>query len=589
MATAGSRLAALADVGALLEVLSEDERPTFILELTDDSVPSIVFRNAALTTFITHINKTLAFEDMVAITSAKLTAGGTNCAAFCGTEWSSKHFRGAWRLISCDADVPKQEEIGPFSSERRMQPTVDSVVSTSTRTERLTNARAHLTFTAPTNTLTQTAGNSFYSPATLSPPTPLSPCSTEKLRKGLADWTLADAISPWFHFVKHFPWADTPFGPIDSWSLELRRSTAKTMNSPEPRVLIFGEQRAIMYNKAFAAIIGHHHPNCLGLPLADVQVDKIFDILQYMAQSAYEDGKGSQLSNQELLVERNGSEEQTFWNIFLSPLPGVDGYCDSVVGEFTEITELVMRDQRRIQGVDIFESISKVDTLPELWSELLGALENDAPDISYAVVYTALDQLSLACPDALPTPDDTPLPTPLEPSVSGHVAQYQLTDSIGLSESLLDLIINLSATDSLTRPSLVDAFLEAVKTKEIISIQNETLPRELSVEIPGVGRVSSACILPISDLNSKPLAFVVLGIDPRRPYNEQTSRFIYYIREAICKHAILITLPEEQRNFQRKYEATTMALSHELRLSILKAKKKEEKFLRIAKSAPLGM
>ncbi|KAG9578285.1 hypothetical protein KCV04_g23707, partial [Aureobasidium melanogenum] len=166
-----------------------------------------------------------------------------------------------------------------------------------------------------------------------------------KSQRKLADWTLSDATSPWFHFVKHFAWSGTPFGAIKTWSLELRRSTAKIMNSPDPRILIFGDQRAIIYNEAFAAVIGRHHPQCLGSPLADVQVDKIFKVLWDMSLTAYDNGRGARRTRQELLLERSGSIEQTFWNIFLSPLPGLDGYCDSAVGEFTDVTDLVVQDQ----------------------------------------------------------------------------------------------------------------------------------------------------------------------------------------------------------------------------------------------------
>ncbi|KAG9527866.1 histidine kinase, partial [Aureobasidium melanogenum] len=410
-----------------------------------------------------------------------------------------------------------------------------------------------------------------------------------KSQRKLADWTLSDATSPWFHFVKHFDWSNTPFGAIETWSLELRRSTAKIMNSPDPRILIFGDQRAIIYNEAFAAVIGRHHPQCLGSPLTDVQVDKIFEVLWDMSLTAYDNGRGARRTRQELLLERGGSMEQTFWNIFLSPLPGLDGYCDSAVGEFTDVTDLVVQDQRRSQGLDILDSFSKVESLPELWSQFLGALDKNAPDISYAMVYTAFDHSCFVRSEGLPTPDITPHHETLQSATSYFVKQYQLSGSLGLSERVLEPVIDISIAESSGTPSLSDAFREALDKKDVMILADEALPDELSVHVADSGTVRCASILPISNLDGKPLAFVVLGLDPRRPFTEQMSRFVHCIHEAICKQAILVTLPEDQQQFQRKYEETTMALSTELRLSILKAKKKEEKFLRIAKSAPLGM
>ena len=361
------------------------------------------------------------------------------------------------------------------------------------------------------------------------------------------------------------------------------------MNSPDPRILIFGVNQIIMYNEAFSVMIGRNHPQSLALPLADAGSDRLFDVLRDMAQKTYDSGKSGRITNQELLVEHSGSHEQTFWNISTSPMPGEDGYCDSVVGEFTDTTEIVVQDQRRAQGFRIFEAIAKVETLPELWSRFLGAIDGDAPDLSYGLIYTALEESSHSYPDELPTPCDNPLATPPEPPASAFVDHFRLADSVGLPETPLNPIINISAEDHIAAPNLADIFREALKTKEIVAVHGKKLPREIAAKTPGAGQVTSACVLPILDMNGKPLAFVILGLNPIRPYTEVASRFVYLVREALSKHAILVTLPEEQRKFQKKYEETTMALSHQLRLSILKAKKKEEKFHRIAKSAPLGM
>ncbi|THY50075.1 hypothetical protein D6C99_04920 [Aureobasidium pullulans] len=562
MAVANSRLASLPDAGALLDFLMEDERPTFILELRDEHAnPEIVFKNASLDTLVTQAKEPLAFENWVAMASDSLLNG---FEFYCGRQWSSKRLRETWRIVSCDA-IPARQQLARMIS-----------LNTPSRT----NSQS---------TSTYRRHNSSQVVTPMTPLTPLSPFSVTKPQRKLADWTLAEATSPWFHFLKHFPWSDTPFGAIETWSLELRRSTAKIMNSPDPRILIFGDEKAVMYNEAFAAIIGRHHPSSLGAPLPGIPVNKVFELIYDMSRDAYDNGKGARLINQELLVDRNGTSVQSFWDIILSPLPGADGYCDSIVGEFTETTDAVVQDQRRVQGVDIFESISRVETLSELWPKFLEALEHNAPDISYAMIYSAVDESSRICPDDLPTPDDTPLYSPFETSPSYFAERFQLVDSMGLSADILDPIIDLSAAEHPSVPSLAGSFREALKTNDVVSHFGQKLPRELLVSTSDSVRVNSACVLPVSDLNGKPLAFAVLGLNPRRPFSEQTSGFIHYIREAVCKHAILVSLPKAQQDFQRKYEETTMALSHQLRLSILKAKKKEEKFLRIAKSAPLGM
>lgn len=561
MAVANSRLAALPDVAALLEVLEGDDRPTFILEQTVARTPGIVFRNASLESLIHRTSHVSDFENWAAIAWGSSLTGSR---LYGGKEWSSRSFRDAWTLVSCSPIPAAQPSINldtPFKPTKQVIP----------------------------HTSTQTAFGIGQIPTPLTPTTPLSPLSIPHPQRSLADWTLADATSPWFHFIKQFPWSNTSFGDIQTWSLELRRSTAKIMRSPDPRVLVYGNERAIIYNEAFAALIGQHHPSCLGIPLADAKAGKIFEVLQYMSLTAYDNGKGARLAHQELLLERNGSVEQTFWNIFLSPLPGADGYCDSVVGEFNDVTDLVVQDQCRLQGLDIFDSISKVENLSELWSRFMTTLEHNVPDVSYAMIYTALDHSSSARSTDLPTPDITPHYVSLQSATSYFVKQYQLIHSLGVLENVPGHVIDLAMAGSSDTRGLADVFREALERKESMTLSDNELPHELSFQRSSSESVCPACILPISDLNGKPLAFIVLGLDPRRPLNGPMSRFIHYIHESISKQAVLVSLPTEQQDFQRRYEESTMALSHQLRLSILKSKKKEEKFHRIAKSAPLGM
>jgi PAS domain-containing protein len=562
MALPGSQLAALSDVTALLEVLEGDDRPTFILEKTIASTPRIVLRNASLDEFILHATDASTFENWAAIAWKDSLP---DSRFFCEIEWSSRPFREAWTIVSGRSSLSTRRSATTVNLEHSFRQTSQIITSNST-------------LFSPSQL-----------PTPITPSTPLSPRSIPTSHRRLSDWTLADATSPWFHFVKHFPWSNTPFGAIQTWSLELRRSTAKIMHCPDPRILVFGDERAIIYNEAFAGVIGQHHPSHMGSPLAKADVGGMFDILHHMSLTVYENGKGARLTRQELLLERKGSVEQTFWNIFLSPLPGIDGYTDSVVGELTDVTDSVIQDQHRSQGLNIFESISKVETLSELWSKSLEALEQNVPDVSFAMVYTALGHSPSICSASLPTPDLTPFCARAPSATSYFGERYQLVHSLGTSEDVLGHVVDLDIAGSLGTQGLSGAFHDALERKEVVRLSDEALPYRLSLHNPSSHSGCSAYVLPISDINGVPLAFVILGLDSRRSVNGLISRFVRYIHESVSKQAILVSLPKEQQDFQRKYEETPMALSHQLRLSILKSRKKEEKFLHIAKSAPLGM
>jgi len=76
---------------------------------------------------------------------------------------------------------------------------------------------------------------------------------------------------------------------------------------------------------------------------------------------------------------------------------------------------------------------------------------------------------------------------------------------------------------------------------------------------------------------------------PRRLFTDESRLFVSHISDLVSKAAALISLPEEQRRDQEKFEQINFALSQQLQIIALKAEKNEETFTRMAQSAPFGM
>ena len=61
------------------------------------------------------------------------------------------------------------------------------------------------------------------------------------------DWTASSPppdLSPWCEFLRSWDWAPTPFGPISTWSRELRMMANLVCTCPNPAVLWWGERYA---------------------------------------------------------------------------------------------------------------------------------------------------------------------------------------------------------------------------------------------------------------------------------------------------------------------------------------------------------
>ena len=70
--------------------------------------------------------------------------------------------------------------------------------------------------------------------------------------------------------VRRHPWADTPLGPVDGWDQLVRATIELLLASPVPMALAYGDKHVMVYNDAYAELIGARHPDALGRPAAEV-------------------------------------------------------------------------------------------------------------------------------------------------------------------------------------------------------------------------------------------------------------------------------------------------------------------------------
>ena len=61
-------------------------------------------------------------------------------------------------------------------------------------------------------------------------------------------------------------WTGTPLGPPEAWPQSLRTAASICMGSPLPAALLWGPQSALLYNDAWARLMGERPPAALGRP-----------------------------------------------------------------------------------------------------------------------------------------------------------------------------------------------------------------------------------------------------------------------------------------------------------------------------------
>jgi serine phosphatase RsbU (regulator of sigma subunit)/anti-sigma regulatory factor (Ser/Thr protein kinase) len=70
--------------------------------------------------------------------------------------------------------------------------------------------------------------------------------------------------------VRAYPWEKTPLGPLDGWDPLIRATVEVVLASPVPMAFAYGEEFVLVYNDAYAEVLGGRHPDALGRPAAEV-------------------------------------------------------------------------------------------------------------------------------------------------------------------------------------------------------------------------------------------------------------------------------------------------------------------------------
>ncbi|KAI4736759.1 hypothetical protein E4T50_12756 [Aureobasidium sp. EXF-12298] len=380
--------------------------------------------------------------------------------------------------------------------------------------------------------------------------------------------------SSWIDFIKTYPFERTVLGPMSRWPDDLRRLAVQIMSSPAPRMVYWGQEQAILYNEAASSLLGSKHPSfALGNRFADVWGPEIHEKHMRMIRTAVDRSQVAEAKEMEAVLERDGFIEETYWDVVLQPCSGPDGQMVAVLNTYQECTSSVFQNQRRKLIDKVQAIIPTIDNFPDLWRSVATTMRDNLHDAAYSLIYTAVN----------------PHTEPDHAHAVDRVDTFQLEKQImsGVASQTFESVVHTG--ERFHRPSLGPVFAEARKTQQVVVLQQDDLPPELALLVPDRGFVTTACILPITSVSGQQIAFVVLGMNPRRLFNDESRLFVSHINDLISKAAALISLPEEQRRDQEKFEQINHALSQQLQIIALKAEKNEETFTRMAQSAPFGM
>lgn len=233
---------------------------------------------------------------------------------------------------------------------------------------------------------------------------------------------------------------------------------------------------------------------------------------------------------------------------------------------------------------EVGETTASARELSQFWQQVLRGFKHNEFDAPFVLVYSISDE-----------PDSDA--TSVQSSSTGLTRLCKLEGSLGIPEGhpaappQLDIKTGTSGFGN--------AFRQAMRGDKPILLKDDdgTLDPNLldNISWRGFGdRCRSAVVCPIHPTTSEStLGFLVMGTNPRRPYDEDYDLFVQLLGRQLATSVASVVLYEEE--IKRSQRAAQLAAQDRIELSNQLAARTQEaveskiQFARMAELAPVGM
>ncbi|KAH4000151.1 hypothetical protein HBI81_052540 [Parastagonospora nodorum] len=388
-------------------------------------------------------------------------------------------------------------------------------------------------------------------------------------------------ITPHVAWARSIDWSQTPLGPMCTWSSQLRSVANLVMQDSRPAVVFYGPDLIMIYNEAEIELLGGFHP-CMGqsarVALASVWPEYFEPIITRNLA-----GETVEKTDSPIHMVRNGFMEETYFSLKFIPIFGSDG---TTVGHYEPLIEttreVIARRQSRTL-LALSEEIPRARNTSSYWDLATKVLSRNDKDIPFALLYSSEDDSS-----------DTASSTT---RFSGNDQRCTLRGSFGVPK---DSPAGPVQIDFSQDHGFTPYFRQAVAARKpiVVSFDDGSVAADLvrGIDWQGFGDPCRAAVIcPLNPTSSKDniLGFMVIGLNPRRPYDKDYHHFILVASRLLSTCLTSILLHEEDINRRERTIANAEAMRLELRQQLSETQKEVErsvlKFQRFAERADIGI
>jgi len=342
------------------------------------------------------------------------------------------------------------------------------------------------------------------------------------MAKALADLHEAGTdLATYLEVMEGIRWEATSLGPLDNWSQELATQFHLMMLNSTAQNMILGDDTIVVYNQAYAEIIRDHHPSYFGTSITTwLAWAQYFPTIQKVVEQAAKFGRAVEEKDFLMYLPKNGLYEEISLLVMVIRLPApLAGFLTTIQDNTTQMVR-----ERRISSLkDFSECWKSSESLDELWTKILHQLSGRPKQFSFTALYTA----SLAS-EAGNTSDSS--------SGESEDAAYVLhPDSQGYDNTPDQLrVFELSSN---TEP-FITLMCKSHATRAPVIMSQQDIPdiwQRIAKSQGFEDEVQHAVILPSSSNKlSKVQAFLVLGLSPRRRYDDGYKTFLLEVQRLLA-------------------------------------------------------
>lgn len=160
-------------------------------------------------------------------------------------------------------------------------------------------------------------------------------------------------------------WERTSAGRLQNWPIELRTLVGVMLSARQPMFIAWGPARILLYNDAYAELLGNKHPAALGAPLAEV-FSEVWVVVGPLVERVFT-GHAVYMDDLPLMLDRTGEPAEAHFDFSYTPVRDELGQVVALFCAANETTSKViaqrevaserLRQQRLLQQMPGFVAL----------------------------------------------------------------------------------------------------------------------------------------------------------------------------------------------------------------------------------------